>query len=211
MKKILLVLFVLTCLAVVLNAQTLLQESFADSPLDRGWTLLSGQLNVALATPAPYDITSRGNWWFIGNFAHDATLGTGIARAKIGSAGHVWLVSPQITIPASGKVTLTFDLAITAAQSTGNAPAINVNDQFVVFLSTAGAGPNDWGAGDREELRRWNIQGFYNDDIIQYNTLTNGKNPVTIEFDAVAGPIWLAFYSTRVGGMPPPPNHISYR
>lgn len=152
------------------------EEHFNTNSAPQGWTRYNALLSDVLNGGSLGSTTTSG--WM---FTNTNVFGAYHAKLNIyGTSVKYWLVSPELTL-ADGPA-LSFDLALTAFNSTGAASGTCEDDKFVVLIYA-----NDtWTI-----LREWNTSG----SEYVYNTIaTTGEN-VSIDLSAYQGQtVQIAFY-----------------
>ena len=153
-------------------------EGFGTS-LPTGWENKNGLLSSVMGGTA---LTTGSTW----SFGSNNGVFDNHARINIyGTSKYGWLITPQMTVPASGA--LNFDLALTAYSGNVVAPATTgTDDRFVVLVTTDDEAT--WTI-----LREWNNSGsdyVYNDIVCS----ATGES-VNIDLSAYAGQtVRIAFY-----------------
>lgn len=158
--------------------------SSSDTFPPTNWSRFAGQYPVA---------TGTSSLWIQDDWLNVATPANKTAKINIyGTARYGWLVTPPISIPATG-FELKFDLGLTRyGATTAVDPTQQADDRFMVIMSDS---PN---MANPIILREYNNSGS---DFV-YNNIPNTGTTVTLPLDGVTGTKYFAFYgeSTVTGG-----------
>ncbi|MBZ0243886.1 MAG: choice-of-anchor D domain-containing protein, partial [Bacteroidales bacterium] len=137
-----------------------------------------------LADPTSFTGTSTA--WSADGFANVGT--TGAARINIyGTIRKDWLITPPINLgDGSTDYRLTFDLALTAWNSTGIPQITGTDDKFAVVIST----DNGVTWTSINTLKLWDNAGSAN----VYNSISNTGENVMINLSSYSGIVQIGFY-----------------